>query len=45
VRSVRKGFEVLHWSDGSMQVWVVSDLERSELERFAQRWRQRRATP
>ncbi|HWH84182.1 MAG TPA: anti-sigma factor [Burkholderiaceae bacterium] len=38
VRSVRKGFNVLHWADGSMQYWAVSDLDRVEMERFSQRW-------
>jgi len=38
VRSVRKGFNVLHWADGSMQYWAVSDLERGEMERFTQLW-------
>ena len=41
VRSVRKGFNVLHWADGSMQHWAVSDLERGEMERFTQLWRER----
>ena len=43
VRSVRKGFNVLHWADGSMQYWVVSDLERAELEQFGRLWRERAA--
>jgi len=43
VRSVHKGFNVLHWADGSMQYWAVSDLERAEMERFAQAWRQQAA--
>jgi anti-sigma factor RsiW len=38
VRSVRKGFNVVHWADGSMQYWAVSDLERIEMERFTQLW-------
>lgn len=38
---VRKGFNVLHWADGSMQYWLVSDLERAQLERFGQLWRER----
>ena len=38
-----KGFNVVHWSDGAMQVWVVSDLERTEMERFAQLWREQAA--
>ena len=36
VRSVRRGFNVLYWADGSMQYWAVSDLERAEMARFAQ---------
>jgi len=40
-RSMRKGFTVLHWADGSMQYWAVSDLERAEMERFARLWRER----
>ena len=43
VRSVHKGFNVLHWADGSMQYWAVSDLERAEMERFAQAWREQAA--
>ncbi len=43
VRSVHKGFNVLHWADGSMQYWAVSDLERAEMERFAQLWREQAA--
>ena len=40
-RSLRKGFNVLHWADGSMQYWAVSDLERAEMERFARLWGER----
>ena len=36
--AVQRGFNVLHWSDGAMQVWAVSDAERAELERFAAVW-------
>lgn len=43
VRNVHKGFNVLHWADGSMQYWAVSDLERAEMERFAQAWQQQAA--
>lgn len=43
VRSQHKGFNVLHWADGSMQYWAVSDLERAEMERFAQLWREQAA--
>ena len=35
------GFNLLHWSDGAMQVWVVSDVEVNDLERFGQAWRAR----
>ena len=34
----RRGFNVLHWGDGSMQVWAVSDVEGAELQRFAAAW-------
>ena len=37
-RTLRKGFNVMHWADGSMQYWAVSDLERSEIESFVQLW-------
>ena len=37
--AVRKGFNLQHWSDGAMQVWVVSDVEASEVERFSVAWR------
>ena len=43
LRSQHKGFNVLHWADGSMQYWAVSDLERAEMERFAQLWREQAA--
>lgn len=42
-RSVRNGFNVMHWSDGSMQYWIVSDLERSEIESFTRLWQERAA--
>ena len=43
LRSQHRGFNVLHWADGSMQYWAVSDLERAEMERFAQLWREQAA--
>jgi len=43
VRSMRKGFNVLHWADGSMQYWAVSDIDRGEMERFAQLWMEQAA--
>ena len=45
VRSVSRGFNVLHWADGSMQFWAVSDVEGAELERFARLWQARAARP
>ena len=35
---VKRGFNVLHWTDGTMAYWAVSDVEHAELERFQQRW-------
>jgi anti-sigma factor RsiW len=42
-RAERRGFNVLHWSDGSMQFWIISDMDVSEIDRFAQAWRARSA--
>jgi anti-sigma factor RsiW len=44
VRSVRRGFNVLHWADGSMQYWAVSDMDQEEIELFSRRWQERAAT-
>lgn len=35
----RRGFNLVHWSDGAMQYWAVSDVDGAELERFAASWR------
>lgn len=40
---VQRGFNVVHWADGSMQYWAVSDLEAAELGRMAQIWQARTA--
>lgn len=44
VRSVRRGFNVVHWADGSMQYWAVSDMDQEEIETFARLWQGRTAT-
>jgi len=43
VRQVRRGFNVVHWADGSMQYWAVSDMDREEIESFTRLWQQRTA--
>lgn len=43
VRQVRRGFSVVHWADGSMQYWAVSDMDREEIESFTRLWQQRTA--
>jgi anti-sigma factor RsiW len=43
VRSVRRGFNVVHWADGSMQYWAVSDMDAGEIENFSRLWRERMA--
>ncbi|HTT13298.1 MAG TPA: anti-sigma factor [Burkholderiaceae bacterium] len=40
--ATKRGFNLLHWADGSMQYWAVSDVEAAELERFAQLWQAQR---
>jgi anti-sigma factor RsiW len=37
----RSGFNLVHWEDGAMQIWAISDLEAGEMERFGQAWRAR----
>ena len=37
------GFNVVHWADGSMQYWAVSDMDREEIESFTRLWQQRTA--
>ena len=34
----RHGYNVLHWSDGSMEYWAISDLNAVELTAFAERY-------
>ena len=36
--AVHKGLNLQHWSDGAMQVWVVSDAEAGEVEHFSAAW-------
>ena len=43
--AVRKGFNLRHWSDGAMQVWVVSDAEAGEVEHFSVAWRGQVVSP
>ena len=43
-RQVR-GFELLRWADAAMQYGAVSDMDRAELQRFAQLWQARAAAP
>lgn len=42
-RTQSKGFNVLHWSDGTMQYWLVTDMDEAEVARFGQAWREQRA--
>ena len=32
----RKGYNVLHWKDGAMVLWAISDVEPAELKAFAE---------
>jgi anti-sigma factor RsiW len=43
-RSLRRGFNVVRWADGSMQYWAVSDMDRDEIETFTRLWQERAAT-
>lgn len=39
-----RGFNTLRWSQGGMQYWLVSDLDKSEVDRFARLWREKLAS-
>jgi anti-sigma factor RsiW len=36
---VRQGYNVVHWAQGGMTLWAVSDLEAGQLGEFAEDWR------
>ncbi len=36
-----KGYHIFHWSDGAMNYWVASDMNRPALETFAREFRAR----
>jgi anti-sigma factor RsiW len=38
-RLQQRGFNIVRWSDGVMQIWAVTDADASELERFETAWR------
>jgi anti-sigma factor RsiW len=44
VRTVQRGFNVVHWADGSMQYWAVGDLDHEEIEAFTRHWQERVAS-
>lgn len=41
-KSQYQGFTVMHWSDGNMQCWLVTDMDDAEVARFGQAWRAQR---
>jgi anti-sigma factor RsiW len=41
----KRGFNVVHWSDGGMTFWAVSDLNQEELEKFSQLFRKNSPSP
>jgi anti-sigma factor RsiW len=34
---------VVRWADGSMQYWIVSDVEHAKIERFIAAWQKHAA--
>ena len=42
-RTDQRGLSVIKWSDGKMTLWLISDGEVSELDRFIQAWRSKAA--
>ncbi|SEL03029.1 Transmembrane transcriptional regulator (anti-sigma factor RsiW) [Variovorax sp. YR750] len=43
VLSARQGYQLVHWAQGGMQAWAVSDLNAAELQNFAALLRERTA--
>jgi anti-sigma factor RsiW len=43
--SARQGYAVVHWSDGAMTYWAVSDLNAAELREFCESLRAAAAKP
>ncbi|MGJ7527598.1 anti-sigma factor family protein [Variovorax sp. GB1P17] len=41
--STRQGYQLIHWTQGGMQAWAVSDLNAAELQNFASLMRERTA--
>jgi anti-sigma factor RsiW len=37
-RLARNGFNVIHWSDGSMTYWAISDVNPADLAKFKELW-------
>ncbi len=35
----RQGYNVVHWTEGGMALWAVSDVEAGQLREFAEDWR------
>jgi anti-sigma factor RsiW len=35
----RQGYNIVHWTQGGMALWAVSDLEAGQLREFAEAWR------
>lgn len=45
VLSARQGYQLVHWTQGGMRAWAVSDLNAAELQNFAALLRERIAAP
>ena len=41
----RRGYNLVHWTEGGMEYWAVSDVNRADLQEFARAVRQLNAPP
>ena len=39
VLAQQQGYSVVHWTEGGMALWAVSDVEAGQLREFAEDWR------
>ena len=43
--TMRQGYQILHWVDGAMNYWAVSDVSLADLQNFAAQWQTTIALP
>jgi len=42
ISEVRNGYNILHWTQGQMSFWAISDVSAPQLQAFVEQWRSQR---